>query len=261
MRWPLATESIFQVLLRQIAYQTSSRIIQCLLLLSMVRLLPPLTPTLRTLITSTKVTLNPPEPVYQHNSYNSSRLPHEGLEGDAVWTNFTTNVTIAGQIYVFKNSLFFPGEAYEASYCNNNQTLPDLPSMAECLPESYYVWGLSSLLLYIVLTLQISWIFGMYFVWLDANIYSALCRSGRRMRGDFRAAADLADAMREILGNEHCAYSHEEILSALNREPGLRSYATGPNENDVAHLGISSIRLGRVPYNSTVLYGRRCKDE
>ena len=81
------------------------------------------------------------------------------------------------------------------------------------------------------------------------------------MRGDFRAAADLSDAMGEVLGNEHCAYSHEEMLSVLNREPGLRYYATGPNENDVAHIGISSIRLGRLPYNSTVLYGKRCKDE
>ena len=72
--------------------------------------------------------------------------------------------------------------------------------MAECLHETYYVWGLSSLLLYIVLSLQMTWIFGMYFVWLDTNIYSALCRSGRPMRGEFRTAADLSDAMGEVLG-------------------------------------------------------------
>lgn len=72
--------------------------------------------------------------------------------------------------------------------------------MAECLLGRYYVWALSSLLLYIVLSLQMTWIFGMYFFWLDTNIYSALCRSGRRRRGEFRTAADLSDAMGEMLG-------------------------------------------------------------
>ena len=175
--------------------------------------------------------------------------------------NYTSNVTIAGRAYKFKNWAFEAGEAFTASYCYDNQTLPDLRSMAECLPETYFVWGISSLLLYIVLCLQIIWIFGMYLVWLDANIYSAICRSGRRMRGDFRAAADLSDAMREVLGNETCAYSNDEMASALDREPGLRYYATGASDNNVAHIGISSVRLGKVPYNSTVLYGERRKDQ
>ena len=223
-------------------------------------IITPVRATLKKLTTSTKVTVNPPEPIYQYT--NTSRLPDEDSGNVAVvGGNYTTNVTIVGQVYQFKNWYFEQGEAFLASYCYNNQTLPDLPSMAECLPETYYVWGLSSLLLYIVLSLQMAWIFGMYFVWLDANIYSALCRSGRRMRGDFRAAADLSEAMGEVLGNEHCAYSHEEMLSALNREPGLRYYATGPNNNDVAHIGISSVRRGKVPYNSTIFYGKRCKDE
>ena len=62
-------------------------------------------------------------------------------------------------------------------------------------------------------------------------------------------------------GHEYCAYSHEEMLSVLNQEYGLRYHATGANSNDVAHIGISSFRRGKVPYNSTVLYGRRCKDQ
>ena len=47
-------------------------------------------------------------------------------------------------------------------------------------------------------------------------------------------------------GHEHCAYSHKEMLSVLNRESGLRYYATGANSNDVAHIGISSFRRGKV---------------
>lgn len=124
-------------------------------------------------------------------------------------------MTIVAQVYEFENWGFEPGEAFVASYCYDNQTSFDLESMTECLPETYYVWRLSSLLLYIALCLQISWIFGMYLVWLDANIYSAICRSRRRMRGDFRAAAHLSDVMGEVSGNETCAYSDDKMRSAL----------------------------------------------
>ncbi len=218
------------------------------------------------LTVSIEVSVNPPEPVYLSNSSkfnvsDPSQWNGEVLAGEPDYVNFVTNVTIVGHVYVFMNWSFEEGDAFVGSWCYDNQTLNDLPSMAECLPETFYVWGLSSLLLYIVICLQIVWIFGMYFVWLDANIYSAICRSGRRMRGDFRAAADLSGAMEEVLGNETCAYSNEEMLSALNRESGVRYYATGANDNGVAHIGISSIRLGRVPYNSTLLYGERRKDQ
>ena len=220
----------------------------------------------QTLIVSTVVTVNPPEHVplsniSKLNRSDPSQWNKEELAGEPDYENFITNVTIVGHVYKFINWSFQEGDAFVSSWCYNNQTLNDLQSMAECLPEQYYVWGLSSLLLYIVLCLQITWIFGMYFVWLDANIYSKICRSGRRMRGDFRAAADLSGAMEEVLGNETCAYSNKEMLSALNRESGVRYYATGGNDKDVAHIGISSIRLGRVPYNSTLLYGERRKDQ
>lgn len=203
-------------------------------------------------------TVNVQQPVFQYNGSDTSQS-NDGLGHDSLDEDFTSNITIVGHVYKFNNWVFGLGDAFSQSYCYDNQTVYDLPSMAECLPETYYVWGLSSLLLYIVLCLQISWIFGMYFVWLDANIYSAICRSGRRMRGDFRAAVDLSDAMGEVLGNETCAYSNDEMRSALNREPGLRYYAADVNGHDVAHIGISSMRIGKVPYNSTALYGRRCK--
>ena len=112
----------------------------------------PFRATLKKLITSTEATINPPEPVYQYNK--SFRLPEEDFgNGTIIKRNYTTNVTIVGQVYVFKNSYFDAGEAFVPFYCYNNQTLPDLPSLAECLPETYCVWGLSSLLLYIILSL------------------------------------------------------------------------------------------------------------
>ena len=122
-----------------------------------------------------------------------SYLPgHEGC-------NYTTNFTLDGHFYLFHNYDFRTG--YDMSYCYNNKTITAefLQNSAECLPESYFVWGFSSLLVYIVLCLQMLWTLGMYIVWLDANIYSALCRSGRKIGGHFRAAADLSEAVYEVL--------------------------------------------------------------
>lgn len=145
---------------------------------------------------------------------------------------------------------------FSNSYCYNNQTIPDLQALSECLPEKYFVWGLSSLMVYVTLIIQIIWIFGMYIVWLDARIYSALCRSGRRVRGPFRAAADLSEAMREVLGDETCAYTDGELARELYREPGLSYYATDVDAREVAHVGLSSRRRGKIPFNSTKIYGK-----
>lgn len=96
----------------------------------------------------------------------------------------------------------------------------------------------------------------MYIVWLDARIYSALCRSGRKIRGPFRAAADLSEAVREILGDQTCAYTDGELAQELDRQPGLRYYSNDAEAHGVSHIGLSSRRLGKVPYNSTQLYGK-----
>lgn len=111
-------------------------------------------------------------------------------------------------------------------------------------------------MVYIVLSIQMVWIFGMYIVWLDARIYSALCRSGRKIRGPFRAAADLSEAVREILGDQTCAYTDGELAQELDRQPGLRYYSNDAEAHGVSHIGLSSRRLGKVPYNSTQLYGK-----
>ena len=100
----------------------------------------------------------------------------------------------------------------------------------------------------------------MYIVWLDANIYSALCRSGRKVRGDFRAVTDLSEAMKEVLGTETCAYSDRELARELSTQPGIQYYASDLPDDEVSHIGLSSLRLGRVQYNSTKLYGKYEKD-
>lgn len=153
-----------------------------------------------------------------------------------------------------------PDGAYESAYCYNNKTIPSLHDLAECFPERYFVWGFSSMMVYINLSLFMAWLFGMYIVWLDARIYSALCRSGRKVRGHYRAVADLSEAMKEILGNEICAYSDSELARELSRQPGMRYYASDPHDGGASHIGLSSISRRRVPYNSTKMYGSGEKD-
>ena len=171
--------------------------------------------------------------------------------------NFTMTYFIEGRTCTMHNEALNAG----FPYCYHNQTIYDLKALAECLPTNYFVWGFSSTMVYINLCLLIIWAFGMYIVWLDANIYSALCRSGRKLRGPFRAVADLSEAMEEVLGQETCAYTNSELARELSKRSGLRYYASDSPENDLSHIGLSSRRLGRVPFNSTKLYGKREKDK
>lgn len=140
---------------------------------------------------------------------------------------------------------------------------PGFESSLECLARPYFVWGFSSILLYIVLSLQLVWILGMFIIWLDANIYSKLCRKGRRMHGSFRNALDLAEAIRELLGDDICAYSDKEIARQLAKSGHkLQFYSTSDTDDSVSHIGISSFKGGpRLRLNDGSLYGRLGKDQ
>lgn len=100
----------------------------------------------------------------------------------------------------------------------------------------------------------------MYIVCLDANIYSVLCRSGRKLRGHFRVAADFSEAMTEMPGKEACVFSDAELSYELWRQPGIRYYSNDAQADDVSHIGLSSRRSGKVEFNSTKLYGRHDGD-
>ena len=96
----------------------------------------------------------------------------------------------------------------------------------------------------------------MYLVWLDAQIYSVLCRSGRKVRGPFRAVADLSEAMKEVLGDDICAYSNSALAEELSLQLGITYYANDPEDGSVSHIGLSSNKRNRVSYNSTKMYGK-----
>ena len=124
-----------------------------------------------------------------------------------------------------------------------------------CQPAQYFVWGLSSSLLVLLLVAQMIWTVVTYLIWLDANLYSSLCRAGRRIRGPFRAASDLVDAMTEVLGHHTCAYSNAELATAMERYGGVRYYTDPIDENGVAHIGLSCLRVKSAQPNPSSLYG------
>ena len=112
-------------------------------------------------------------------------------------------------------------------------------------------------MLYIILSLQLAWILGMFLIWLDANLYSELCRKGRKSRGSFRNALDLAEAVRELLGDELCAYSDKEISRQLDQsQTGMQLYSTDDTDSGVSHIGLSSLKNGpRLRLVDKNLYG------
>ena len=147
----------------------------------------------------------------------------------------------------------------ELGYCFRNEILPwDFDQSTECLSRRYFVWGFCSVLLYIILSLQLVWTLGMFMVWLDANIYSKLCRRGRKMHGSFRNVLDLAEAIKEVLGDDLCAYSNSEIARRLVKSGhGLQFYSTSDADNDISHIGISSFERGEnLHLDDKSLYGR-----
>lgn len=213
------------------------------------------------------VTIHKPPRIYDATNTTKPFPPKDYTLDSRMDLNFTTNFTLDGHFYLFHNYDFFRDSGISSpgmtsSYCYNNGTLSQdfLEAAAECLPENYFVWGFSSLLVYIVLCLQITWTLGIYLVWLDANIYSALCRSGRKVRGHYRAAIDLSEAMGEVLGKETCTYSDAELSRELQRQPGIRYFSTDAQSEDVSHIGLSSRRVGRVEFDSTKLYGKHTSD-
>ena len=82
-------------------------------------------------------------------------------------------------------------------------------------------------------------LYGLWFLWLDCDTNSELCKKGRRL-GLWRAVADISEAMREELGPNICAYSEQELAEALKNKPPIKYYATPAQTDEPGHIGLSS---------------------
>ncbi|KAL8932082.1 MAG: hypothetical protein Q9216_006969 [Gyalolechia sp. 2 TL-2023] len=188
----------------------------------------------------------------QQNVYNSSECIY--LDFDS---NFTTKITINTTEYTLNNA--YPSSLWNHAYCYNELTLRpnQLRDVPYCFAQSYFVWGFSSVLLYVILGLQIIWTLGMFCVWLDANIASELVRNGRTIRGHFRAAADLVEAMNKTLGHEYCAYSEKELANGLDKSGDRLRYNTisEDDRDGLLHVGVTTSPSARVLVSDKRLYG------
>ena len=89
---------------------------------------------------------------------------------------------------------------------------------------------------------------------------SRFCLRSQTIHGLFRAAADLAEAMREILGDEFCAYFNKDLKKQLRKvSRGLQYYTKKDRENGIAHIGISS-EPGSFSLQPLKLYGKPKRD-
>ncbi|KAL8748867.1 MAG: hypothetical protein Q9199_008026 [Rusavskia elegans] len=194
------------------------------------------------------------DPVYNRTSRDNFTRSY-GTFGNR--RKYTTNITINGDIHYFNNSS--PSIYARPAYCYNDLMLqPDeMVPLSYCFNKDYFVWGFSSIVLYVVLGLQLAWTLGMYCLWLDANLASELVKTGRTIRGPFRAAADLAEAMKETLGDEYCAYTDKEIEKELERSGNMLRYHSTLSDDDdqLLHVGLTSQPGAKVLLSRQKLYG------
>ncbi|KAL8854440.1 MAG: hypothetical protein Q9221_000710 [Calogaya cf. arnoldii] len=204
------------------------------------------------------------QPIYHDNytirkSNNSfTTLSGEDIPPTYRFRNSHYNITINDIVYNFTNSR--PDSYFDESYCYDDLTLrpyemKESPSV--CINKEYFVWGFSSIVLYVTLGLQLAWTLGMYCLWLDANLFSKLVKAGRTVRGPFRAATDLAEAMKETLGDEYCAYTDQEIGNELGRSGNMLRYnaAVVEDGDQLLHVGLTTRPGAKVTLRRQRLYG------
>lgn len=130
----------------------------------------------------------------------------------------------------------------------------ELPQNFNCVAEqNVYEWGFSSEWVLIAGCLNSLWLFGLWILWLDADTQSQFCKKGRRM-GTYRAIVDIAEAIREDLGENLAAYSEEELAAALRQQSKIKYYATEPKASSIAHFGLSSRKSDRLQLSWDLAY-------
>ena len=123
------------------------------------------------------------------------------------------------------------------------------------IDQGLYQWGFSGEWVILILCFNSVFLFGLWILWVDSEANSELCRKSRRI-GIWRAIADMAEAMREDLGTDLCAYSDQELCDAVGRLEPVKYCVSTRQEESVAHIRLSSRRSGKVQLHWDQVYGR-----
>ena len=145
--------------------------------------------------------------------------------------------------------------SYDAYQSGNAPFYTQIPENIVCRADQHlYHWGFSAEWLLVVACVNSFWLFGLWVLWLDADMQSQLRKKGRRM-GIYRAIADVAEVMREDLGPNLCAYSEAELTAAVRKQGPIKYYVSDENADGVAHIGLSSRPSGKVKLSWEQEYG------
>ena len=129
------------------------------------------------------------------------------------------------------------------------------PANYNCVAEQgVYQWGFSGEWVLVVICVNGLWVFGLWILWVDTELKSQFTRVGRRM-GTYRAIADIAEAMREDLGPNLCAYSDKELANALKTQGRVKYYVTEGAVGEPGHIGLSSRMSDKVRLDWGEKYG------
>jgi hypothetical protein len=141
------------------------------------------------------------------------------VNGKTYQCNDYWNITIQGHEYDVDTV------NYTSAYCIEDKGYPaaDMYDKSRCLPDTAndtYQWGFSSMLSGVWIILNFSWVLTMYAVWLDAQFYSELVKSGYAMT-QLRAAFTLATAARWRTG-----MGSRELVRTDTKELELQLYGS-----------------------------------
>jgi hypothetical protein len=120
------------------------------------------------------------------------------------------------------------------AFCYNGTIIPTL-----CVPETGYQWGFSAIWMYVVCSMTFFWAWGMFGLWVDADRFSTLYRSGRRMN-IWRAITDLGSALEQDVGPDLSTYSTAELEKEVDAAPPVMYTIKRRSEGGLDGLVLSS---------------------
>ena len=109
-----------------------------------------------------------------------------------------------------------------------------------CTGGAEYIWGFSNFLTRVGLILELMWCIVCSYLWLYSVTHSTIGLHSRPAIGALRNTLDLAEVVKEELGENTCLYTNKQLMKALSGSDPI-GYTTKERSNGVIHLGLASV--------------------
>ena len=159
--------------------------------------------------------------------------PYSPLHSIATTVTVNRTEVDVGNDYFLTCGFNFDGHQYRLSgnpeASSSNHVLSYIPpELILCQPDGkLYQWGFSFQMLLLVAIAQVLWSLGLYLMWLDARRNSYLTSSGRKL-GRWRAVLDLAEPLKESLGNGAVVHGNQQLEELIKRRRPIMYSSGGP---------------------------------